>query len=399
MEITPGFRRVAPEEPLPESDEILLGRIRDEIVATGPMTFTRFMELALYDPERGYYSTAEVRAGRTGDFLTAPETHPIFGHAVARVLDEMWRALDRPDPFTLREYGAGSGTLALAIVRGLQADGSSLLDALRYEPVEIGAARQAELVERFAGAGFGDRLAVGGSSERIVGCVLANEFLDALPVHRVIQRDGALREVYVGWEPDGSGGGRLVDMPGPPSTPGLAGRLALEGITLVEGQRGEICLALDAWVAEVGRTLERGYVLVIDYGRPATALYGPDRLDGTLRSYVRHRAGDDPYRRVGRQDLTAHVDLTALENAGARAGLTTLGVTTQAELLVGAGAESLLVAIQADPATTLPEYLELRAALWRMLDPGAMGRFRVVVLGRDVPSDVRLAALAYRLAG
>jgi SAM-dependent MidA family methyltransferase len=342
---------------------------------------------------------AEARAGRTGDFLTAPETHPIFGHALARVIDEMWRTLDRPDPFTLREYGAGSGTLALAIARGLQADGSDLLEALRYEPIEIGVARRAELVERFIGAGFGDRLAAGGSSERIVGCVLANEFLDALPVHRVIQRDDALREVFVGWEPDGTGGGRLVDAPRPPSTPGLAERLATEGIALVEGQRAEICLALDGWVAEVGRTLERGYVLVIDYGHPATALYGPDRLDGTLRAYVRHRAGDDPYLRVGRQDLTAHVDLTALSNAATQAGLATVGVTTQAEFLVGAGAESLLAAIQADPATTLPEYLELRAALQRMLDPSAMGRFRVVVLGRDVPSDARLAGLAFRLGG
>jgi SAM-dependent MidA family methyltransferase len=209
-----------------------------------------------------------------------------------------------------------------------------------------------------------------------------------------------LWEVFVGWEPDGQdGGGRFVDVAGPPSTSALAGRLAAERIALVEEQRAEICLALDVWVAEVGRTLDRGYVLAIDYGYPAAALYGPDRRDGTLRTYVRHRAGDDPYRRVGRQDLTAHVDLTALLNAGARAGLATLGVTTQAEFLVGAGAESLLAAIQADPSTTLPGYLELRAALWRMLDPSAMGRFPVIVLGRGVPSDARLAGLDYRLGG
>jgi len=400
MEITPGFRRVEPREPLPEGDEVLLGRIRDEIVSTGPMTFARFMELALYEPERGYYRTTQVRAGRAGDFLTAPEAHPIFGHAVARVMDEMWRSLDRPDPFTLREFGSGSGTLALAIMSGLRAGASDLLDALRYQPVEIGDARRAELGERGAAAGFGDRLEARPSSERIVGCVLANEFLDALPVHRVVQHDATLLEIYVGWEADDpEAGGHLVDVVHPPSTPALAERLANEGISLVEGQRAEICLALDAWVAEVGRALERGYVLVIDYGHPAAALYGPDRLDGTLRTYVRHRAGDDPYLRVGRQDLTAHVDLTALSNAGALAGLATLAVTTQAEFLVGAGAESLLAAIRADPATTLPDYLELRAALWRMLDPGVTGRFRVVVLGRDVPVDGGLASLAFRLEG
>ncbi len=410
MEVTPGFRRMASPEPLPESDPVLVGRIRDEILASGPMTFARFMEIALYDPERGYYRAAEVRPGRAGDFLTAPELHPIFGRAVAHAVDEMWGALGRPAPFTLREYGAGSGTLAVTILDELRASGSPLHRSLRYEPVEIADRRRAELRERLATAGHEGRLAAGRHGGRlddgraplgppdapIVGCVLANEFLDALPVHRWEQRDGRLHELYVDWRPDDdTGGGQFVDRPGPPSTPEIAERLAAEGIRPAEGQRGEVCLALEGWVAEVSRSLGRGYVLVIDYGHPAEVLYGSARRGGTLRAYVRHRVGADPYAHIGSQDLTAHVDITALLAAADREGLTTIAVTTQAEFLVGAGAGELLAAIQADPSTTLPEYLELRASLTRLVDPAAMGGFRVVALGRDVPAD--LAALSYRL--
>lgn len=400
MEITPGLRRGAPPEPLPEADEVLVGRIRDEILGHGPITFARFMELALYDPEHGYYRAAEARPGRAGDFLTAPETHPVFGRVLAGVLDEMWRVLERPDPFTLREYGAGSGTLALAILDGLRADGSALLEALRYEPVEIGERRRDEVATRLAEAGFVDRLAIdeaaagagAGPGRRLSGCIVANEFLDALPVHRFEWHAGELRELYVDWRD-----GRFVDLAGPPSTPALAERLAAEGVELVEGQRGEICLALDGWVAEVAATLERGFVLVIDYGHPAAELYGPARREGTLRAYVRHRVGADPYAHVGRQDLTAHVDITAVQRATERAGLDTLGVTTQAEFLVGAGIGERLEAIRNDPVTTLVDYLELRASLVRLLDPAAMGRFRVIALGRGIPLDTGLSGLSYRV--
>lgn len=404
MEITPGLRRGPPPEPLPEADQQLVGRIRDEILDRGPITFARFMELALYDPELGYYRAAQARPGRAGDFLTAPETHPIFGRVLAGVLDEMWRLLDRPDPFVLREYGAGSGTLALAILHGLRADGSALLEALRYEPIEIGERRRAELAAGLAEAGFADRLAIDPpapetgpgpgrqADRRRTGCVIANEFLDALPVHRFEWRAGQLRELYVDWRD-----GRFVDHPGPPSTPALAERLAAEGIVPVDGQRGEICLALDGWVAEAAGALERGFVLVIDYGHPASELYGPARRDGTLRAYVRHRVGADPYARVGRQDLTAHVDLTALLRAAARSGLTELGLTTQAEFLVGAGIGERLEAIRNDPATTLADYLELRASLMRLLDPAATGRFRVIALGRDLPPGTGLSAFGYRV--
>ena len=169
-------------------------------------------------------------------------------------------------------------------------------------------------------------------------------------------------------------------------------------MTLADGQRAEICLALDAWIAAAAAGLGRGVLLLIDYGYPATELYDPvRRRDGTLRAYLRHRVHDDPYIHVGRQDLTAHVDVTAVERAATGAGLTHLGTTTQAEFLVGLGTEDLLQAIQADPATTIEDYLAVRSALLRLLDPAAMGRFRVMAFGRDWPAGSELAGFGYRL--
>ncbi len=217
--------------------------------------------------------------------------------------------------------------------------------------------------------------------------------LDALPTHRVVVRDRVLREVAVGWRDGG-----FADVEIDPSTPDLAARLDADGVTLADGQRGEICLALDDWVAGAATGLVRGVLLLIDYGYPATELYDPvRRRDGTLRAYLRHRVHEDPYIHVGRQDLTAHVDVTAVERAATTAGLTHLGTTTQAEFLVGLGTEDLLQAIQADPATGLEDYLAVRSALLRLLDPAAMGRFRVMAFGRGWPDVAELAGFGYRL--
>ena len=415
--MTPGLRR----EPAPDLDAVgedagLVARIHAEIGASGPIPFARFMDLALYDPEGGYYRGDAARPGRDGDFLTAPEAHPIFGAALARGVDEVWQRLGRPDPFVLREYGAGTGTLAAAILDGLEAAGSDLARILRYQPVEVEPRRIDAIVARFKEAGRArvlvdraERHQIG--SESIEGIVLGNEVLDALPVHRVVVRDGVLREVLVG-----SREGAFVDIESEPSTPGIAARFSVPyltstggmtlagGVTLAEGQRAEVCLALEGWMAEAAGGLRRGALLLIDYGYQAAELYDPiRRREGTLRAYLRHRVHDDPYIHVGRQDLTAHVDVTAVERAAAGAGLTHLGTTTQAEFLVGLGIGDLLQGIQADPATTLEGYLTVRSALMRMLDPGAMGRFRVMGFGRDWPDGPDgaggppLAGFAYRL--
>lgn len=388
-----GLRRTAPPGPLPtESEPALLDQIRAEIAASGPLTFDRFMTIALYDPDHGYYRSATERPGRAGDFLTAPETHPIFGAALARQLDEAWRRLDRPDRFVLREYGAGSGTLAASILAGLRTDGSGLVDALVYEPIELNAHRRSQIEARL---GPLPETSTGAAASPFAGAVLANEFLDALPVHRVEQHDGRLWERFVDWD---AAPGNLLERRSEPSTAALAARLARDGVELAEGQVAEICLGLEPWLDEVAADLERGLVLVIDYGHRAPALYDPVRVGGTLRAYAGQRAHADPFIAVGRQDLTAHVDLTALE-AGARArGLNALGDVSQAAFLVGCGLEELVEGVRSNPSTTLEEWLALRSSIARLLDPAALGGFRVVLLGRGLGGSP-LRGLAGRVPG
>jgi SAM-dependent MidA family methyltransferase len=392
----PGLRRPDDLRPAldPGHEPALLALIQDEIRVAGPMTFARFMEVALYEPAHGYYASGRRGPGRSADFLTAPEAHPIFGWTVAHQLEEVWLRLGRPDPFTIREPGAGSGALAAAIVGGLARSGAPLRAALRYRVSERGADRGRQVWERFAALGAEDILQPD-DGRPITGAVIANEVLDALPVHRVEGRaDGGIAELFVGLGDDGT----LVTIAGPPSTPALGQRLEREGIRLVPGQRAEVCLALDGWVAETAGGLERGLLLLIDYGHPATALYEPAR-GSLLRAYVNHRVHDDPFANIGRQDLTAHVDVTAVERAGKAAGLEHLGTTTQAAFLAGLGIGELLVGLQGDPAATLQAYLEARSAVVRMLDPGVTGRFAVVAFGRGLPGDPPLAGLAYRAPG
>ena len=394
MDVDPQIRRTAaPDIESVASDPELVARIAAEIERDGPMTFARFMELALYDPSGGYYRADAARPGRAGDFLTAPEASPIFGRTLARHVADLWIALGRPDPMTVVEHGAGTGALALGLLEGVRRMAGGLAEALRYHPIEVDPRRLERLHDRLAAAGLVDGLALDGGGP-IAGLVLANEVLDALPTHRVVARDGELREVHVGVE-----GGAFVDVELGPSTPELAGRLAAEAVTLGDGQQAEICLALDPWIAAAATTLRQGELLLIDYGHPAAELYDPGRRPrGTLMAYVRHVAREDPYAAIGRQDLTAHVDVTAVERAASRAGLEHIATTTQGRFLAGLGAGEILVEMQeqgADGAAkAFGRYLEARASLVRMIDPAAMGRFRVMAFGRGLDPGATLRGLA-----
>jgi SAM-dependent MidA family methyltransferase len=378
------LRRVAVPDQEVASDPILLAAIRAEIARSGPMTFARFMEIALYDPARGYYRGTAARPGRAGDFLTAPEASPIFGRTLARFARGVHAAIGAPGAFTIREHGAGTGALAAPLVAELlwTEGGPHAIDYLvaEIEPDRVDAVRSALSNQPFVSVALDE-------GRPIDGLVVANEVLDALPTHRVVRRGGELREILVGVGPSGD----LIDVEADPTTPALAARLAAESIELEVDQYGEICLALDGWVARAAAGLARGVLLLIDYGHPASDLYDRNRRSaGTLATYLGHRVGEDPYRSIGRQDLTAHVDVTAVERAALRAGLDHLGTTTQAEFLSRLGAGELLVAEQTRPGANLPSYLETRSALVRMIDPGAMGRFRVMVFGRALGADTRL---------
>jgi SAM-dependent MidA family methyltransferase len=386
-------RRLEPVEAPPADDAgdaRLLARLRAEIEYGGPITFARFMQRALYEPELGYYATASRRPTRAGDFLTAPELHPVFGRCVAHQLLEMWHRLGRPDPFVVREYGAGRGALVTAVIAELEGAGPDLLDSLAYQPRDM-PLQLAELEARLAAIGRTRLLERGRASAAVVGCVLANEFADALPVHRVVVVDGELRELYVDLRDD-----RLVETIGSPSSPALGAWFADAGIKLREGQRAEVNLALFDWLAEVSDELQRGYALIIDYGAPPEELYAERRHSGTLRAFRQQHVASEPLRGVGHQDLTAHVDLAALERAARAVGLTVLGRNSQAEFLIGCGLEEVQAAERQRAADDWQATLTLRSAVGRLLDPRALGGYWVVALGRGVAPDPPLRGLAWR---
>lgn len=384
------FVRRVPAADLDEvkADPDLESAIREEIATGGPITFARFMERALYEPGHGYYRTADERPGRGGDFLTAPEAHPIFGRAVARFVESAWRALGEPDPFVIREYGAGGGALAEPLLAELAANAPAAFPTVRYRVREVEPNRVEAVGRRLGNAGLGTVLEPD-DHEPIVGVVVANEVLDALPTHRVVARDGTLREVFVDWRD-----GRFVDVEAGLSTAALAARLETEGIVLAEGQQAEICLELDRWIGAAAGGIDRGILLLVDYGDEAARLYDARRRpSGTLLAYLRHQAREDVLRAVGRQDLTAHVDVTAVRAAAVAAGLAHLGTTTQGRFLAELGAGELLVEMQAAGRASLGDYLAARSALVRMIDPAAMGSFKVMVFGRGVTAAEELRGL------
>ena len=366
---------------------VLVAVIRNEIdrAPKRRITFARFMELALYQLRLGYYRQTADPPTDAGDFLTAPETHAIFGWTVARRIEQMWAELERPRPMSLIEYGAGSGTLGLSILEGLRRHGSTeLLETIRYLPIESNPNRLDDLRRRFDEAGLSGILEPEAEpGEPRVGVVLANEFLDALPVHRAVFRGGNLLELYVVWR-DG-----FAELAAEPSSPGLAARLVEDGVAdqLAEGQVAEICLGLGPWLDDVAGRLARGYLLAIDYGYEAADLYGPRRLAGTLLGYRGHRVVESPFDHPGLTDLTAHVDFTAVAQLAASRGFSAGPLTTQQEFLMAAGLESELQALQASPDLTFAEYARARSGIVRMLDPRHMGRFRVLVAARAARPD------------
>lgn len=375
---------------------------RDEIAAAGGrISFARFMELALYHPKHGYYLGPQRRPGRGGDFLTAPETHPFFGITLARQIEEMWRRLGRPADFTIREYGAGVGGLAYDILAGLSAEAPALAETVRYRLIEPNPFRRAEAMAAMREVGLEQQVTIEAAEaaemiEPITGVVIANEVADAFPVHRLVWRDGpaaGLRERYVTW-----GAAGFTDEEGELSPEALAsdpaGRLAAAGVSLADGDAIEISPAAGAWFAGVAGGLARGYALVIDYGYAAAELYRGHRLAGTLRAYSQHTVSDDLFRRPGQQDLTAHVDFTALRRAGEAAGLTFAGLTNQGAFLSSLGLGDLLVQQQAEDGVTAEEYLATRQAVIHLIDPGGMGRFGVLMMAREAPVEPPLRGFA-----
>jgi SAM-dependent MidA family methyltransferase len=363
-------------------------RLRDIISARiarqGPITFATFMETCLYEPGLGYYTSPGRKVGSEGDFYTSISVHAAFGRVIARETAQMWRTMGMPASFTLVECGAGNGRLACDI-----------MDFLAEREPDMYAGLSLVLVEREPSLEVAQATLLAGHRERIrwlspeefeagtfrfSGCLYSNELIDALPVHRVQQTPEGLQEFYVTLRE-----GELAEELGPLSDPAIDAYLARLGITLHPNQQAEINLAGMGWLATAGRSLERGFILTIDYGFPAAELFAPHRSRGTLLCYHRHQLEENPYIRLGQQDITSHVDFTTLMQRGDELGLHTEWFGEQYRFLLAAG---IVEEIDEAEHSDLPEQekLRFRMTLKRLIMPeGGMGdTFRVLIQSKGV---------------
>ena len=393
MAVAPAIPPRGLPEPPPEARAHaarLTARIAAEIdAAGGAIPFERYMELALYAPGLGYYVAGARKLGPAGDFVTAPELGGLFAQCLAVQCAEV---LERSGGDTVVELGAGSGALAAGLLAALEAVGAA---PRRYAIVEVSPElreRQRATLAARAGALAGrvewwERLPAPGS---VRGVIVANEVLDALPVHRFRIRGGRVRMLGVARAGEGFGWVELD--PEPALERAVRAVEADLGRALPEGYTSELCLRLAPWVATVTGLVGRGAALFVDYGHPRAEYYHETRRDGTLMCHYRHRAHGEPLVLAGLQDITAHVDFTAVAEAGTAAGAELLGYTTQAWFLMGCGLERHAQALAAAPER---ERWRLAQEVRTLALPTEMGeRFKAIALGRGVEGP--LAGFALR---
>ena len=351
----------SPEPQALAASRALLERIGAELEAEGNwISFARYMELALHEPGLGYYAGGARKLGAGGDFVTAPELSPLYARTLARQVGELLE----PGQAVL-EFGAGSGALAETLLEDL----SCPYFILETSP-ELRQRQQRRLGGR---ARWLERL-----PEKFRGVMLANEVLDAMPVHAVAwTRDGVLErgvcanEGQLAWSDRAADGSVIM----------AAKKIEIE-IPLSGRYESELALFARAWMRSLGRFLERGAVLVADYGFPQTEYFHPQRSMGTIACHYRHHVHGDPFWLPGLQDVTAHVDFSALARAAAAGGLELLGYASQAQFLVNCGITDLLG--KEDPADAA-RFLPAAAAAQQLLSPSEMGElFKVLALGRGV---------------
>jgi SAM-dependent MidA family methyltransferase len=327
---------------MPARDRI----VREIAAASGWISFARYMQLALHEPGVGYYASGARKFGARGDFVTAPEMGSLFGRTLARQL----RGFDR-----VLELGAGTGALADVLTRELQCE---------YLVLETSAELRERQRER-----LGDRVRhLERLPERFRGAVIANEVVDAMPVHVVHWSDRRIMERGVNAD--------LVWAERPASGELLA---AAERVNVPAPYLSEIGLAARAWMRTLAQSLQQGAIFVFDYGFPRHEYYHPQRSSGTLMCHYQHRAHADPFARPGEEDITAHVDFSALADAAAEAGARVLGYTTQAQFLVNCGITDVLGEANIENAL---HYAPLAAEAQRLLSPAEMGElFKVLAVG------------------
>ena len=354
-------------------------RLIDYIDRHGPITFEAFMEAALYDEQSGYYPSkrrqpGSAPVGTDGDYFTSPVTHPAFGALLALQLREMWQRLGSPGEFMVVEMGAGDGVLRSDITEYTERELPDLEKVLQYSATDL-----------VPPAGPGTVIGISDLPIGVTGCVISNELIDAHPGNRFIIQAGSVREIFVDYKD-----GEFVEAVGDVVEPEVEARVLPFVRSLPDGYRGEVNLRLGYWSDSVSATLDRGYVITIDYGFYRPDLYAPTRLSGSLRCYYQHTLGQNPLRRIGRQDITAHVDFTAVDHTLMVNGFSRIGNTTQSNFLTNLGIEDFLRYVGdrfSRREVSRSDSEEDMAGIGALIAPEGLGSFRVAMHSRGVAND------------
>jgi SAM-dependent MidA family methyltransferase len=326
--------------------KLLADIIRDKILEEGPLSFRDFMEMALYYPELGYYTSATDKIGKQGDYYTVPYFTNIYGELIAKQLEEMWPLLDKKD-FTIVEYGAGMGSLCIDILEQLR-NNKKFYQRIKYCIIEK--SETMRLKEHLILSGspqIAEKVVWYNSIEEIPpfnGCILANEVIDNFAVHKVVMKENELMEVFVDYETEFT---EVLK----PANDVLKNYFKQLHVKLPDGYCTEVNLEAIEWIKNISASLQKGFVLTIDYGFPSSELYQSNRRLGTIVCYNKHTVNDIPYNNIGEQDITTHINFSALHFWGEKNGLTNCGFTNQSQFLLGLGLTEHLRKIETNEKT------------------------------------------------
>ncbi|MEY2479195.1 MAG: hypothetical protein QOI04_122 [Verrucomicrobiota bacterium] len=358
--------------------------IRETIRARGPQTFAWFMEQALYHPEHGYYSTGHARIGRRGDYFTNVSLGPLFGKLLAAQFAEMWDRLGKIDNFVIVEQGAHHGDFARDVLCALRETASQCFSSLRYvivEPFPILQDRQSQTLQEFAGK-IEWRKSLD-NLEAFIGVHFSNELLDAMPVHLLVRRDGEWREKLVTASHD-----ELAFVDATLSSVAVEQQAKKLPPISSENYETEVSLAALDWIENVSRKVQRGFVLIVDYGFPREQFYSQERAAGTLSCLTEHKRASSPLDSVGKIDITARVDWTSLAERARDCGLKVAGFTDQHHFITGVISELGGEVEAFDPKS--------KRALQTLLHPELLGRtFQFLLLQKDVDPVRPLSGLKF----
>ncbi|MBE9145520.1 class I SAM-dependent methyltransferase [Planktothrix mougeotii] len=358
------------------------------------ITFADYMNWVLYHPEYGYYTVNQSQFGAAGDFVTSPYFGSDFGEMLAEQFFQMWEILDYPNPFTLVEMGAGQGLLARDILLYLKKQYPEFYSKINYIICEKSAFLKQQQQKQLKNQ-LNLNLSIQWcdletlQNEAIIGCFFSNELVDAFPVHQVIVQNHQLQEIYITVDSEDSTDIKFKETIGELSTVKIIDYFKLIDIDLCsniypEGYRTEVNLVALDWIKTLSSKLNQGFILTVDYGYQAQRYYLPSRCEGTLQCYYQHRHHNDPYINIGKQDLTAHINFTALERYGEHYNLHPQGFTQQALFLMALGLGDRIATLSQPSEYSISEVLQRRDCLHSLIDPMGVGNFGVLLQSKGL---------------